>query len=70
MVNRIVALSLKHRALVVGLAIALGAWGWWAATATPIDAIPDLSDNQVIVFTDWPGTARRKWRTRSAIRSP
>jgi len=55
MVNRIVALSLKHRALVVGLAIALAAWGWWAATATPIDAIPDLSDNQVIVFTDWPG---------------
>src|ERR1051325_9179420 len=55
MVNRIVDLSLKHRALVVGLAIALGAWGWWAATATPIDAIPDLSDNQVIVFTDWPG---------------
>jgi Cu(I)/Ag(I) efflux system membrane protein CusA/SilA len=55
MVNRIVDLSLKHRALVVGLAVALGAWGWWAATATPIDAIPDLSDNQVIVFTDWPG---------------
>ena len=31
------------------------AWGWWALTSTPIDAIPDLSDNQVIVFTDWPG---------------
>src|SRR4030095_295603 len=28
---------------------------WWAWTATPIDAIPDLSDNQVIVFTDWSG---------------
>src|SRR4051812_21904022 len=55
MVNRIVELSLKHRPLVVGLAIALAAWGWWAASVTPIDAIPDLSDNQVIVFTDWPG---------------
>jgi copper/silver efflux system protein len=55
MVNRIVELSLRHRVLVIGLAVALGAWGWWAATATPIDAIPDLSDNQVIVFTDWPG---------------
>jgi len=55
MVNRIVALSLKHRVLVIGLAVALGGWGWWAATATPIDAIPDLSDNQVIVFTDWSG---------------
>jgi Cu(I)/Ag(I) efflux system membrane protein CusA/SilA len=55
MVNRIVELSLRHRALVIGLAVALAAWGWWAATATPIDAIPDLSDNQVIVFTDWAG---------------
>jgi len=55
MVNRIVELSLRHRALVIGLAVVLGGWGWWAATATPIDAIPDLSDNQVIVFTDWTG---------------
>jgi len=55
MVNRIVELSLRHRALVIGVAVALGGWGWWAATATPIDAIPDLSDNQVIVFTDWAG---------------
>jgi Cu(I)/Ag(I) efflux system membrane protein CusA/SilA len=55
MVNRIVDLSLRHRVLVIGLAATLGVWGWWAANATPIDAIPDLSDNQVIVFTDWPG---------------
>ena len=55
MVNHIVELSLRHRVLVIGLAVGLGAWGWWAATATPIDAIPDLSDNQVIVFTDWSG---------------
>src|SRR5438045_6777434 len=55
MVNWIVDLSLKHRPVVVGLAVALAVWGWWAATATPIDAIPDLSDNQVIVFTDWTG---------------
>ena len=47
--------SLNNRVLVVVLACALGAWGWWAAGATPIDAIPDLSDNQVIVFTEWPG---------------
>src|SRR2546423_6039897 len=55
MVNRIVELSVKYRVVVIGLAVALGGWGWWAATATPIDAIPDLSDNQVIVFTDWAG---------------
>src|SRR5688500_6610064 len=55
MLNKVVEVSLKNRVLVVALACALGAWGWWAAGATPIDAIPDLSDNQVIVFTEWPG---------------
>src|SRR5215813_9892060 len=55
MVNWIVERSLKHRVLVVALAAALCAWGWWAANATPVDAISDLSDNQVIVFTDWSG---------------
>src|SRR5258705_12456762 len=52
MVNRIVELSLKHRPLVIGLAVALAGWGWRAASATPIDPIPDLSDNQATVFTD------------------
>src|SRR5437899_12095317 len=55
MINRLIELSLKNRFIVVALYIGLAGWGWWALTATPIDAIPDLSDNQVIVFTDWPG---------------
>src|SRR6187397_1144845 len=55
MINRLLELSLRHRALVVLLSLALAGWGWWALRATPIDAIPDLSDNQVIVFTDWTG---------------
>jgi Cu(I)/Ag(I) efflux system membrane protein CusA/SilA len=55
MINKLIELSLKNRVLVVALYIGLGMWGWWALSATPIDAIPDLSDNQVIVFTDWPG---------------
>jgi len=55
MINRIIQLSLRNRFAVVALYAALGLWGWWAVSATPIDAIPDLSDNQVIVFTDWPG---------------
>jgi Cu(I)/Ag(I) efflux system membrane protein CusA/SilA len=55
MINRLIELSLKNRVLVVALYLALAGWGWWALRATPIDAIPDLSDNQVIVFTDWPG---------------
>src|SRR5882724_13496890 len=55
MVNRLIELSLKNRFMVVALFIGLAGWGWWAVKATPIDAIPDLSDNQVIVFTDWQG---------------
>src|SRR5206468_9704462 len=55
MINRLIELSLKNRFIVLALYIGLAGWGWWALGATPIDAIPDLSDNQVIVFTDWPG---------------
>src|SRR5690349_18325953 len=55
MINKLLELSLRNRVLVVVLYIALAGWGWWALRATPIDAIPDLSDNQVIVFTDWSG---------------
>jgi copper/silver efflux system protein len=55
MINRLVELSLRNRFIVVALYVGLAGWGWWALTAIPIDAIPDLSDNQVIVFTDWPG---------------
>src|SRR5262245_36659450 len=55
MIDRLIELSLRNRFIVVALYLGLAAWGWWALGATPIDAIPDLSDNQVIVFTDWPG---------------
>src|SRR4029077_10636674 len=55
MINRLIDLALKNRFIVVVLYLGLAGWGWWALTATPIDAIPDLSDNQVIVFTDWSG---------------
>src|ERR1700730_4811835 len=55
MINRLIALSLRHRFLVLLLYAGLAGWGWWALNTTPIDAIPDLSDNQVIVFTDWTG---------------
>ena len=55
MINRLIELSLRNRFIVIALFIGLAGWGWWAVKATPIDAIPDLSDNQVIVFTDWQG---------------
>ena len=55
MINRIIELSLKNRFLIVLACAFLAGWGYWALLKTPIDAIPDLSENQVIVFTDWPG---------------
>jgi Cu(I)/Ag(I) efflux system membrane protein CusA/SilA len=54
-IDRIVEFSLKNRFLVVVFYLGIAAWGYWALLASPVDAIPDLSDNQVIVFTDWTG---------------
>ncbi|MGH7391812.1 MAG: efflux RND transporter permease subunit [Candidatus Rokuibacteriota bacterium] len=55
MIDRLIELSLRNRFLVIALFLLVGGWGYWALLTTPIDAIPDLSDNQVIVFTDWTG---------------
>ena len=55
MINRLIDVALRNRFIVIAVYVALAGWGWWALTATPIDAIPDLSDNQVIVFTEWTG---------------
>ncbi len=55
MINRIITWSLHHRFLVLSAFVALCAWGVVAIRRVPIDAIPDLSENQVIVYADWPG---------------
>src|SRR6266478_4734983 len=55
MIHRLIELSLRNRGIVIIFYLALAAAGYWALLRTPIDAIPDLSDNQVIVFTDWTG---------------
>ena len=55
MINRMIEFSLKNRWLVLAVYAVLAGWGYWALLRTPIDAIPDLSENQVIVFTDWAG---------------
>src|SRR5919197_1217143 len=55
MINWLIEVSLRNRFLVIAFFLLLGAWGYWALLRTPVDAIPDLSDNQVIGFTDWPG---------------
>jgi copper/silver efflux system protein len=55
MINRIIEFSMKNRWLIVAIYAAIAMWGYWALVHTPIDAIPDLSENQVIVFTEWAG---------------
>ncbi len=55
MINRLIEFSLKNRFIIIAAYALLAGWGYWALVHTPIDAIPDLSDNQVIVFTDWAG---------------
>jgi Cu(I)/Ag(I) efflux system membrane protein CusA/SilA len=57
MLRRIVEASARNPVLVLLGALALGAAGGYAALHTPLDAIPDLSDAQVIVFTEYPGQA-------------
>jgi Cu(I)/Ag(I) efflux system membrane protein CusA/SilA len=55
MIHWLIEFSLRNRGIIVVVYLALAAAGYWALLRTPIDAIPDLSENQVIVFTDWSG---------------
>src|ERR1044072_9766047 len=55
MISSLISWSLKHRYVVLALAAALLVWGFINVKQNPIDAIPDLSENQVIVFTEWMG---------------
>ena len=57
MLERIIEGSVKNRFLVVLLTLLIGAAGVYALVQTPVDAIPDLSDIQVIVHTEYPGQA-------------
>ena len=59
MIARIIDWSLTNRFLVLLLTVFLTAWGIYAVKSTPLDAIPDLSDVQVIIKTSYPGQAPR-----------
>ncbi len=55
MIEKIIEYSARNRVIILILFLLVTAWGIWAVCRTPVDAIPDLSDNQVIVFTEYPG---------------
>jgi Cu(I)/Ag(I) efflux system membrane protein CusA/SilA len=55
MINRLIDFSLRNRFLILGLTLLIVAAGLYTVRTNPVDAIPDLSETQVIVFADWPG---------------
>src|SRR6267154_320066 len=55
MIARIIEYSIRNKWLVLLVWAGIAVWGLYAVIHTPVDAIPDLSENQVIVFTDWMG---------------
>src|SRR5215831_12936198 len=60
MIAHVIAFSIRNRVLVILAGLVLALWGVYAVYHTPMDAIPDLSENQVIVFADWPGHSPRE----------
>jgi len=57
MLKKIIEISLRNRLIVILGALFIVGWGVWVLYNTPIDAIPDLSDVQVIIYTEFPGQA-------------
>ncbi|UMR29470.1 efflux RND transporter permease subunit [Massilia sp. MB5] len=57
MIARLIRWSIANRFLVLLATLGLAVWGGWALLRTPLDAIPDLSDTQVIIRTSYPGQA-------------
>ena len=55
MISKIIGISLRNRFVVLLLAAGIFAWGVFSVRHSNIDAIPDLSENQVIVYTEWSG---------------
>ncbi|MFC3715541.1 efflux RND transporter permease subunit [Luteimonas soli] len=59
MIAAIIRASIANRGLVLLAALALAVWGVLSVFRTPLDALPDLSDTQVIIRTEWPGQPPR-----------
>ncbi|HEY8856682.1 MAG TPA: efflux RND transporter permease subunit [Rugosibacter sp.] len=57
MIEQLIRWSISNRILVLLATLFLTAWGIWAVKTTPVDALPDLSDVQVIIRTSYPGQA-------------
>ncbi len=59
MIEKIIEYSARNKFVIILVYAIIIGWGIWSLYNTPVDAIPDLSDNQVIVFTQWMGRSPR-----------
>ena len=59
MINRLISYCLRTPFVVFVFYIAILFWGAWAISNIPVDAIPDIGEKQVIVYTDWPGRSAK-----------
>lgn len=59
MINRLISYCLRTPFVVFVIYICIFFWGLWAIRNIPIDAIPDIGEKQVIVYTDWPGRSAK-----------
>ncbi len=57
MIVNVIDFCMRNRFIVILFALGIMGWGWYSMATTPIDALPDLSENQVIVYTRYPGQA-------------
>jgi len=55
LIGHLIAASARNPLLVILLVGGMGMWGWFSLRRAPLDAIPDLSDAQVIIYTEWMG---------------
>ena len=55
MITKLIEGSARNPILVIICVGLLGAWGLWAGFKVPLDAVPDLSDVQVTIYTEWQG---------------
>ncbi len=70
MIDHLIAWSARNLMLVFIATAFVVVAGVWAVKTLPLDAIPDLSDTQVIVYTEFPAKRRRWSKTKLPIRSP
>ena len=60
MLDNIIRFSIKHKLFIGLMTLALIVWGGWSATQLPIDAVPDITNNQVQIITACPTLATQE----------